>query len=70
MQEIYDEVKDAWSSKELFDQRINTCKTCEFYIAARMQCSECLCWIPVKAHITHAKCPKGIWPGSEGFANT
>lgn len=70
LEEIYDDVKDAWSSRELFDQRLNICKQCDSYIALTMQCGECKCFIPVKAHITHAKCPRAIWPGSEGFANT
>lgn len=40
--------------------RLSICENCPLLLATK-QCSECLCFMPVKVRLLHASCPKGYW---------
>lgn len=50
---------EVTASEEVVQNRINTCKGCPFLNESR--CSECGCFINVKAGLKAEKCPKGKW---------
>lgn len=44
----------------LAQARLAACATCPLYTAAGF-CRQCGCYMPVKAYIEQAKCPRGNW---------
>lgn len=44
-----------------FDNRINICKTCEFFAQKSQRCRICGCFLLIKAKIKAASCPKQKW---------
>lgn len=52
------------ASRELKEERLNICKTCEHYnVAANFAklCSECGCILQWKTWLKNVECPKGKW---------
>lgn len=47
------------ASEGLAKARLAACATCPFYAAGF--CRQCGCYMPAKAYIEQAKCPKGNW---------
>jgi hypothetical protein len=41
--------------------RINTCKSCEYFVENKNTCSYCGCYMPVKARWRTSTCPKDKW---------
>lgn len=46
--------------ESIYSWRYETCKSCEFFTAART-CSKCNCFMKVKCALGHAYCPEGKW---------
>lgn len=42
-------------------ERLKTCEACNRYISENMQCSLCLCIMPVKATFANMSCPLDLW---------
>jgi hypothetical protein len=43
------------------EDRLSICRTCMFFISATQQCKKCGCYMPAKASLPHAECPKKKW---------
>jgi hypothetical protein len=48
-------------SDELHDERMEICRSCEFFIKASGQCKKCLCFMHAKTKIPSAFCPEHKW---------
>jgi hypothetical protein len=48
-------------SKEIYDQRKEICKSCEFVVLRKMLCGKCLCAIPTKCAMAKTECPIKKW---------
>lgn len=48
---------------EFTDDRVRICQTCDGnnWIARRLMCKHCLCYIPAKARVPDEKCPLDKW---------
>jgi hypothetical protein len=46
---------------ELFNQRFEICKGCEFLTHHTSRCQKCGCFMKVKTRLEAAKCPLGKW---------
>ena len=53
--------KALLASAEVKKQRLETCYTCEFFVAEDRRCSECGCWVDQKASVALDSCPKDKW---------
>lgn len=55
----------AGNSLRLSDQeatnRLNVCKTCEFFNSVQQRCMKCGCFMAVKTYLKAEKCPVGKW---------
>lgn len=47
--------------RHIAQERLKTCETCDRYIPESMQCSLCLCIMPVKATFANMSCPLDKW---------
>ena len=47
--------------KEIYEDRINICKSCVYYFKPSGQCKRCLCFMKVKARISSQECPQKYW---------
>jgi hypothetical protein len=47
--------------EDVYSERYETCKSCEFFIKPTKQCSKCLCFMKVKCALTFAFCPENKW---------
>ncbi len=57
-----------FASDEIYAERIGICKSCDKYMELENQCSECGCYIPMKAKIVLDSCPLEKWTAnSEGW---
>jgi hypothetical protein len=52
-------IKDV--EKEVYEKRMDLCKSCEFLFKPTTQCKKCGCFMNLKAKLPHAKCPIGKW---------
>lgn len=43
------------------NERLNVCKTCEFFNQVQQRCSKCGCFMAVKTYLKAEKCPIGKW---------
>jgi hypothetical protein len=48
-------------STEIYNQRKEICKSCEFVVLRKMLCGKCLCAIPTKCAIAKIGCPIKKW---------
>lgn len=48
------------TSDEQFEQRINICKSCQFYVDR--ECKKCGCIAAIKARWFSQNCPIDLWP--------
>ena len=44
-----------------FKDRISVCKGCPYLHYKKPQCTDCGCWIYVKARLKVEDCPQGYW---------
>jgi hypothetical protein len=42
-------------------RRLEICTRCEFYVPTIVSCSQCWCFLPAKASLKSARCPKRRW---------
>jgi len=47
--------------KEIYEDRIATCKGCVYYSSLLGNCTICTCFMKVKARIATQECPKKYW---------
>lgn len=52
-------------SQEIYDSRLEACKSCENFIKLTSQCSQCGCLMKIKCAVGHAFCPIGKWQAEE-----
>jgi hypothetical protein len=59
--------EQAFSSPELYEQRLRICETCPKRIARGpfWVCGVCNCLLHLKAGALHSVCPWYKWPGDE-----
>ena len=48
-------------SKEVLDERLAICQSCEFFIKLTKQCKKCGCFMRLKGALPHSECPVGKW---------
>lgn len=49
------------SPKELAEERIKMCESCQFFKKMTRQCALCGCFMDVKTKMLEASCPAGKW---------
>lgn len=49
------------SDKDLIEERMDICVTCEFYRPKSNRCVKCGCFMALKSTLRQAKCPVGKW---------
>lgn len=47
--------------EEVYDNRYEICKNCEFFIKVTKQCNKCMCFMKLKCAYSHAYCPENKW---------
>jgi len=47
--------------KELHQERLKICESCEEYFQLTKQCKKCLCFMPLKARFKIFHCPLKKW---------
>jgi rRNA maturation protein Nop10 len=52
-------------SQDIYDQRLETCKSCDRFITLTSQCKECGCFMKLKCAVGHAFCPLEKWQAEE-----
>lgn len=52
-------------SQEVYDSRLEECKSCEKFIKLTGQCSSCGCIMKLKCAVSHAFCPLNKWQAEE-----
>ena len=50
-----------FTSKEVYEERIEICKACVYYFKPSGTCKRCLCFMKVKARIAPMECPERYW---------
>ena len=48
-------------SDEIYNERLEICKSCEWYDEEQNRCKECGCWLEHKARWSLDSCPIGKW---------
>jgi hypothetical protein len=48
-------------SDEVYNKRMDICKSCEFLFKPTSQCKKCGCLMHLKSKLPHATCPIGKW---------
>ena len=49
-----------YASQDLIDERLNTCKSCEFIVNSEL-CSKCNCLVLHRTKYVELFCPEGKW---------
>lgn len=58
---FYGDQVEAFVSPELYSKRVEICKNCPKYDSKLKRCTECGCYIPVKAKFDFSECPLYKW---------
>jgi uncharacterized paraquat-inducible protein A len=45
----------------VYEQRLDVCKSCNFYDVEQNRCMRCGCWLKYKARYSAGQCPIGKW---------
>ena len=45
----------------VYEQRLDVCKSCNFYDVEQNRCMQCGCWLNYKARYSAGQCPIGKW---------
>jgi len=57
-------------SDEIYNQRLEICKSCEWYDETQNRCKECGCWLEQKARWSLDSCPQDKWvENGDAFIN-
>jgi len=48
-------------SEEQRNQRLDICKTCQYFFKPTTTCMKCGCFMAVKTYIPRVSCPVGKW---------
>jgi hypothetical protein len=48
-------------SKEVLEERLAICQSCEHFIKLTKQCKKCGCFMRLKGALPHSECPVGKW---------
>jgi hypothetical protein len=51
----------SYVDKKTFEERMDHCRGCEFYVAKQDRCSKCGCNCTKKASWSTTSCPVGKW---------
>lgn len=59
----FNHAKDGFKhvDEEIYNKRIEICKSCEFYDAESNRCKSCGCYLAMKAKWNSEKCPHDKW---------
>ena len=49
------------ASQETIDQRLEICRSCEFFKHGSQRCKKCGCFMKLKTELEQARCPIGKW---------
>lgn len=52
-------------NQEIYDERLDICKSCDRFISLTSQCKECGCFMKLKCAVSHAFCPLNKWNAVE-----
>ena len=47
--------------KEVFEDRMETCRGCPFFVKESTRCSDCTCFLNTKCRLSGEECPQGKW---------
>ena len=50
-----------FTPKDVYEKRIDICKSCVYYFKPTGTCKMCGCFMKIKARISGMDCPKGYW---------
>ena len=50
-----------FATDEVYNERLNICKSCIYYFKLTGQCKRCLCFMKVKARLSTLSCPQKYW---------
>ena len=50
-----------FTTDEVYKDRLSICKSCEHYFELTGQCGKCLCFMKIKARLSHLSCPEKYW---------
>lgn len=50
-----------FASKEVIDERMNTCSSCDKLVPNTCRCSMCGCYMNTKVRLLHSTCPVRKW---------
>jgi hypothetical protein len=68
---IFDVIKTTWNgdhltvSDEVYEERLNVCRTCEWYDESQNRCRHCGCFLREKARYSIDSCPIKKWGMSD-----
>ena len=55
-------IKTIWTErKKKAEERMEICKSCEFFQAYVKRCSQCGCFMEAKTMFPDSRCPLGKW---------
>jgi hypothetical protein len=59
----FNHAKDGFKKvdEETFNQRLEICKSCEFFNSESIRCGKCGCFLNIKASWNSEKCPIDKW---------
>jgi len=58
---VVERPSNLYATDEVFNQRLEVCKECEFYDSQQVRCRQCGCWLKYKAKYGEGSCPLGKW---------
>lgn len=60
---FYNHAKDSFKKVEdhVYNNRIDICKSCEYFDSEDMRCKNCGCFLDIKASWNSEKCPIEKW---------
>ena len=54
---------------EVRTRRMAICRSCTYYLSRSGRCTECGCYVTVKARLATEDCPAKLWPSVRGRAD-
>lgn len=60
---VFNHAKDGFKKvdEEIFQKRLDICKTCELFDKDQTRCKKCGCFLNIKASWSSEKCPIDKW---------
>jgi len=52
---------DVFCSDDVKEERLEICRTCEYFAQKQMRCKKCGCWLEHKAGFIASTCPIDKW---------